>query len=229
MATPTNITEVPVPPTLLPKPPTTILNPPTTVLNPPPPPHFTIGDQTTHQLSTSDGSPYTGPDTELKWQYITLSPDNLDVTANVPFVFIHTGSGEDALDVSTVNGNNVLDGGTGSNFLTGGTGHDTFFVDDRNASSDIWSTIKNFHSGDDATIWGVTPQDFFIAQLDNQGAPGATGLTFSITSPGKPNANLTLAGFSKSDLSAGHLTVSFGHTDDMTGLPGSDYMQIHAT
>jgi hypothetical protein len=37
-------------------------------------------------------------------------------------------------------GNNVLDGSTGSNFLVGGSGHDTFFIDDRAATSDIWST-----------------------------------------------------------------------------------------
>ena len=42
-----------------------------------------------------------------------------------------------------------------SNFLVGGVliNHtiDTFFVDDRGPTSDIWSTVDNFHSGDAAT------------------------------------------------------------------------------
>jgi serralysin len=77
----------------------------------------------------------------------------------------------------------VLDGGTGSNFLSGGSGTDTFFVDDRSASADIWSTVSGFHAGDAATIWGVAPQDFGLAWMDGQGTPGFTGLTLHATGP----------------------------------------------
>ena len=54
----------------------------------------------------------------------------------------------------------MLDGGDGSNFLTGGklgSGTDTFFLDARNASANIWSTVSNFHAGDAVTLFGFTP------------------------------------------------------------------------
>ena len=77
---------------------------------------------------------------------------------------MHSGGGEDAIAVAS--GTNVLDGGTGSNFLTGGSGTDTFFVDDRGPTADIWSTVNGFHAGDAATIWGVAPQDFTLSWVD---------------------------------------------------------------
>ena len=129
------------------------------------------------------------------------------------------GSGNDAIAVSS--GTNVMDGGTGSNFLTGGSGTDTFFVDDRAATADIWSTVSNFHAGDAATIWGVTPQDFALTWVDGQGAAGYTGLTLHATAPGEPTASLTLVGFSQADLSNGRLSVSFGT------VGGSNYMYVH--
>jgi len=193
------------------------------------PTNFLVSDVTTGANSTASGNPYSGPVAGLQNELIMLTPDKINVMATTPNVFIHSGSGDDSLNVSTANGNNILDGGTGSNFLVGGTGHDTFFVDDRGPTADIWSTIKNFHSGDDATVWGLTPTDFNIAKLDNQGAVGNTGLTFSITAPGKPNANLTIVGYTTADLTNGRLSTSFGHTQDLPGLPGSDYMLIHAT
>ena len=45
------------------------------------------------------------------------------------FISLDGGTGEDAINVSNVNGNNVLNGSTGSSFLQGGTGDDAFFVD----------------------------------------------------------------------------------------------------
>ena len=115
--------------------------------------NFSVLDTTTQTPFQIDGTPYSGPVAGLQWEYIDDTSDNLSVTANVPNVFIHTGSGEDAIDVSHANGNNVLDGSTGSNFLVGGSGDDTFFVDDRSPSADIWSTVANFHAGDAATIF----------------------------------------------------------------------------
>jgi Ca2+-binding RTX toxin-like protein len=114
-----------------------------------------------------------------------------------------------------------LDGGTGSNFLTGGSGTDTFFVDDRNAPADIWSTVNNFHEGDSATIWGVTPQDHTLDWVDGQGAAGYTGLTLHAMAPGLPTASLTLVGFTQSDLKDGRLSYSFGSSN------GSSYMYVH--
>ena len=122
-----------------------------------------------------------------------------------------------------VNGNNVLDGSTGSNFLVGSTWNDTFFVDDRGAPAAIWSTVVNCHAGDSATVWGVSPSDFGLTWMDGQGAAGSTGLTLTATAPGKPTAMLTLAGLASADLTNGKLAINFG-TD---AASGSNYMLIH--
>ena len=116
-----------------------------------------------------------------------------------------------------------MDGGTGSNFLVGAGGTDTFFVDDRGPSSDIWSTVSNFHAGDAATVWGVTSDASGLIWEDNQGAAGYTGLTLHALAPGRPIASLTLAGYSSADLSNGRLSVSFG-TDPASA---STYMYVH--
>src|ERR1700753_1179799 len=110
----------------------------------------------------------------------------------------HSGNGNDAIAASS--GINVLDGGTGSNFLTGGSGADTFFVDDRVATTDIWGTVVGFHAGDAATIWGVTPQAFGLPWVDGQGAAGFTGLTLHAAAAGRATASLTLTGYSQADL-----------------------------
>jgi Ca2+-binding RTX toxin-like protein len=117
----------------------------------------------------------------------------------------------------------VLDGGTASNFLTGGSGTDTFFVDDRGAAADIWSTVVGFHAGDAATIWGVTPQDFSLDWIDGQGAGGFTGLTLHAMASGKPTASLTLVGFTQADMTNGRVSVSFGADP----ASGSTYTYIH--
>jgi hypothetical protein len=145
--------------------------------------------------------------------------------------FIHAGSGqggsgEDAIDVSHVGGTNVLDGENGSNFLVGGTGpssFDTFFVDDRSPSADIWSTVANFHAGDAATIFGITQNGFDTAWADGQGAAGYTGLTLHVTAPGAPTASLTLSGYTTADLTNGTLTTSYGTEND-----GTPYLYVHA-
>ena len=186
---------------------------------------LTVLDTTTNELIAATGENYAGPVPGLQHEYIiNTSPHNLNVTASTPNWFIHTGSGDDAIAVSS--GTNVLDGGTGSNFLTGGSGTDTFFVDDRLPTADIWSTVVGFHSGDDATIFGITPSDFKLTWLDNQGAAGAKGLTGGFTASGKPTANITLAGYSTADLGS-KLLVTYGKTLDTPGLPGSVYMNIH--
>ena len=180
---------------------------------------------TTKQPVTVAGQPYTGPVGGLQQQYINVGTDNLNITATTPNWFIHTGGGEDAIAVS--GGTNVLDGGTGSNFLTGGSGTDTFFVDDRGATADVWSTVVNFHKGDAATIFGVTPDAFTLTWADGQGASSATGLTLHATAPKVPTASLTLAGLTSADLTNGRLTTSFGTTAASGGVAGSPYLYIH--
>jgi uncharacterized repeat protein (TIGR03803 family) len=185
--------------------------------------NFSVVDTTTNTSFQTNGTPYYGPVAGLQWEDIDVTTDNLNVTSNVPNVFIHTGSGEDAIDVSNANGNNVLDGSTGSNFLVGGSGDDTFFVDDRGPSADIWSTVANFHAGDAATIFGITQQGFDTSWVDGQGATGYTGLTLHVTSSGHPTASLTLAGFSTADLSNGRISTTWG-----TEADGTPYLYVHA-
>ncbi len=185
--------------------------------------NFSVLDTTTNTPFQSNGTPYSGPVAGLQSEFIDGASDNLNVTANVPNVFIHTGSGEDAIDVSHAGGNNVLDGSTGSNFLVGGSGDDTFFVDDRGPSADIWSTVSDFHAGDAATIFGITQNGFATSWVDDQGATGFTGLTLHVTAAGVPTASLTLAGFSMADLSDGRISTSWGTESD-----GTPYLYVHA-
>ncbi len=199
---------------------------PTATPGTPPPVGLAIFDTTTGQPSSMTGQAYSGPVSGLTSQFITATTDSLNVSISAPGWFIHTGSGNDAIAVSS--GTNVLDGSTGSNFLTGGTGDDTFFIDDRGPTSDIWGTCNNFHSGDGATVWGVTPSEFTLSWVNGQGAGGYTGLTLHASAPGKPTASLTLVGYSSAELNNGKLTVSFGTTTTIAGVPGSFYMHIQA-
>ena len=76
-------------------------------------------------------TPYTGPVSYLTNEFIDITSHNLNILSTTANVFLHSGSGDDALQVTS--GQNVLDGGTGSNFLTDGSGADTDFVDARGA------------------------------------------------------------------------------------------------
>lgn len=183
-------------------------------------PGLTVFDTSTNQSTPGIALPYTGPVAGLTEEYINLTSDNINITATTPNWFLHSGTGEDAIQVTS--GNNVLDGGTGSNFLVGGSGQDQFYVDDRGATTDIWSTVAGFHSGDSATVWGVTPQDFGLNWVDGQGATGFTGLTLHATAAGKPTASLTLTGYTTADLNNGRLGVTFGTVDSNT------YMNVRA-
>jgi len=187
-----------------------------------PKPGVLIRDMTLSQdVADTLTHPYVGPVAGLQSEFVDVTSHNLNITATKSNMFIHTGNGADAVVV--LSGRNVVDGGGGSNFLTGGTGTDTFFVDTRGASQDIWSTVKGFHFGDDATMWGILPSSAKISWVDGDGAVGAKGLTLhaSLTG-GRVIASLTLAGFSTADLASGRLTTSFGHNG------GGDYLYVHA-
>ena len=71
----------------------------------------------------------------------------------------------------------------------------------------------------------MTPQDFGLDFVDGQGAAGFTGLTLHATAAGRPTASLTLAGFTRADLTDGRLSVQFG-TDPASG---SAFMFIHGS
>jgi phospholipase/lecithinase/hemolysin len=179
-----------------------------------------VADITAGAALPSSAVSYIGPVSGLQAQYISVSPDNLDISAATPGWFIHSGAGNDAIAVSS--GTNVIDGGTGSNFLTGGSGTDTFFVDDRGPAAAIWSTLNGFHAGDAATIWGLTPGDFTLSWVDGQGAAGYTGLTLHATEAAGPTASLTLSGYGMADLTDGRLSTSYGT------VGGANYLYVHA-
>lgn len=183
---------------------------------------LTVTDTSTSQPVLAAGLPYIGPVAGLQQQYLNTGSNNLNVTTTTPNWFILTGSGQDAISVAS--GTNVLDGGAGSNFLTGGTGMDTFFLDDRAPVAVTWSTINHLNVADNVTLWGINQAGFSLDWLNSAGAAGYTGLTLTATAAGKPEAILTLAGFSSADLSNGRLAVTFG-TD---AASGSSYMNIHA-
>lgn len=183
-----------------------------------------VRDTTQNQTLAPATAAYNGPVSGVQNQYVNITTDNLNIIATTPNWFIHSGSGTDAITVSS--GTNVLDGGTGSNFLIGGSGTDTFFVDDRGSTAATWSTIDNFHAGDAATIWGVTPADFALGWANGQGAAGYTGLTLHATATGQPTASLTFAGFTQADLSSGRLSVSYG-SDPTSGSPYA-YVQANS-
>ena len=202
------------------------VNPPAP--EPAPQTNFLVVNGATAIASSAQGEAYTGPFAGLQHQFINVTPDNLAIAAASPNAFIVTGAGNDAIDVSGAGGNNVLDGGAGSNFLVGGAGNDTFFLDARNPAAPIWSTVANFHGGDAATLWGMTPGNFALQWHDGQGAAGHEGLTLAATAPGRPNVNLTLAGYTTADLGNGRLSMVFGASPDLPGNPGNPYLYIHA-
>ncbi len=191
-----------------------------------PPGNFLYTDLTTGMSGTATGDAYTGPVAGLTQQYIWASSDGVAVAATVGNVFLHGGSGDDALAVSS--GSNVLDGGGGSNFLTGATGadggSDTFFVDGRGGGT-TWSTAVNFHHGDAVTVFGF--QDGISTRpwsaLD--GAVGYQGATIHSELGGAGtgvNDSITFAGVSLADAQA-KFTTSTGT------VGGASYLQVAYT
>lgn len=183
---------------------------------PTPAPHFTTLDISAHTSANTSGDVYTGPVAGIRYQFISTTNNSVDISASVSNVFIRSGAGTDALSVAGVSGRNVLDGSFGSNFLVGSlnrASQDTFFVDDRGATADIWSTVFNMHLGDGATVWGLSPDSATISWEDGQGAPGFQGLTLHAVAAGKPTASLTLVGYTTADLNSGRLDASYGSVD----------------
>jgi hypothetical protein len=163
----------------------------------------------------AEGTVYNGAVAGPVQDYINVTPDSLNITATTPNWFLQAGTGENALTVTS--GTNVLES-SGSAFLTGGTGSDTFNIEDQAVTADSWSTIVNFHAGDNATLVGVSASDFTLTWLAGEGAPGGTGLTLFAEATGKPVIALTFAGFTQAELTNGSLSVAAG-TDSASGSP----------
>ena len=174
-------------------------------------PAFDVIQSATGQAGHADGDAYTGPVAFLQRQFIWTGSSSVVVAASTADVFLHGGSGDDALAVH--GGTNVLDGGAGSNFLVGSTGTDggtdTFFVDGRGGQT--WSTLVNFHHGDALTFWGFQQGISTQVWTASEGAAGYTGVTLHSELAGAGtgvNASATFAGLTNADLAK--LTVQTG-------------------
>ena len=164
-------------------------------------PSVAVHDVTTGTDLPDTSAAYAGPVAGITSQFVSITPDNLNISAMADNLFIKTGAGNDA--VALHGGTNVVDAGGGSNFLTSGGGFDTFFLDARNIPAAasaagpipgaIWDTIQNFGHGDAATFWGVGPGTALNWQ-PNEGAVGHTGLTLHANLANGSEASLTLAG-----------------------------------
>lgn len=184
---------------------------------------FSFTNSTVGQSSTDAGVAYTGPVVGVQHQYIWSSPDSVAIAANTPSVFAKGGAGDDALSVTS--GTNVLDGGAGSNFLVGSAdpnSRDTFFVDGRNGQV-TWSTIVNFHFGDQATFFGFHPGTSTLPFTASDGVAGFQGVTIHSELNGAGtgvNASMTFAGIDQNTLNQ-HFTITSG---SLAG--GVDYLLI---
>lgn len=163
--------------------------------------------------------PGAGAPAYLQAQFINAGAAGEALSTQAPNVFIHGGSGDDAIQVSS--GRNVLDGGLGSNFLVGGTGTDTFFTDAR-APGTVWNTIRGLHAGDAATLWGFDPGvSSFRWEGGVAGVPGYQGATLraSIAGGTGVEASITFAGLGVQQAQGLQIT---------TGTqPGGSYLYIY--
>ena len=169
---------------------------------------------TTTGVSNGDAATYySGPVNYLQWQYIWNSADGVAMAGQSDNMFLHGGSGADA--ISAHGGSNVIDGGAGSNFLVGATGadggSDTFYIDGRGGAV-TWGSIVNFHHGDAATVFGFNDNSTLPA-FTVDGATGYTGATIHSELGGAGsgvNGSLTFVGLSVADAQS-KLTVQTGH------------------
>jgi len=186
---------------------------------------FTITDTVSMASSESQGDFYFGPVALLERQFIWSSPHGVALASSVPNVFMHGGEADDAL--RAFSGGNVLDGGAGSNFLVGATGADgaldTFFVDGRNGVT--WSTVVNFHHGDDVTIWSFRLGVSTMPWAEADGADHAKGATIHSEFAGVGTgitASATFAEMAVADLLA-KTTISTG------SIGGLSYLNVNYT
>ena len=87
--------------------------------------------------------------------------------------------------------------------------------------------MNNFHTGDNATIFGVDATDFTFSAIDNVGAPGHTRVAIGFSAAGKPTVNMVIAGYTVADLTSGKLAGSFGVTTAEPGAPAAAYFTVH--
>jgi serralysin len=96
-----------------------------------------------------------------------------------------------------------------------------FFLDERGGAS-TWSTLVNFHPGDEATIWGYEQGTSAVSWSARSGMDGFQGATmnFEIAGAGTgATAALTFAGMTQ-QVAATAFTMDYGNID------GNSYVHI---
>jgi Ca2+-binding RTX toxin-like protein len=143
---------------------------------------------------------YKGPVGYLLYEFAGSSASEA-VVGTASNDFIHLGAGKDAADGG--GGDDVLDGGTGSNFLSGGAGRDVFFLDGRNGET-TWSTITDWHAGEELALWGWVQGVSRATWLADAGVEGYRGATLhaDLDGNGVIDTSVTWAGRRLADLPA---------------------------
>ena len=189
-------------------------------------------DTVTSTSGTATPDLYSGPVNFLSYQYIWPSTDGVAMSTSADSVFLKGGDGADA--ILAHGGNNVIDGGGGSNFIFGATGadggSDTFFVDGRGGTV-TWSSIVNFHHGDNLTIFGFTQGTSTLPGLNTDGASGYTGATIHSELNGAGtgvNGSVTFVGVSNADAqdvsAGGKFLYSYGNLGGTTPYLNVSYV-----
>lgn len=143
-------------------------------------------------------TPYSGPVQDLQYQYLGTANGEV-VIGTASNDFINLLGGDDAANGGS--GNDVLDGGLGSNFLTGGAGSDVFFLDGRSGQT-TWSTITDWETGEQLSLWGWRPGVSKATWVDTAGATGYEGVTLhgDLNGDGTIDASVTWTGLTQAHL-----------------------------
>jgi Ca2+-binding RTX toxin-like protein len=169
-------------------------------------PSFSVLDLNTGTNAITDGTPgavapppVNSAGQPLTNQLVSTTPDSVSVTALVPNVYIATGVGNDFINLSFLNGSNLVDGGSGTNSIIGGTGNDTFNMVGPNLTANAFDVISGFHPGDVANVIGIAPGSFSLSEI-----PGV-GLVIDNKTPAGADLRLLIGGSP-----TGSLNVGFG-------------------
>ncbi|WP_368418979.1 trypsin-like peptidase domain-containing protein [Rhodovarius sp.] len=159
---------------------------------------FSVTDTSTSSSFTVSPATYSGPVSNLNYQYLGGARGEA-ISGTTANDFINGMGGDDAINGGT--GNDVIDGGTGSNFLSGGPGRDVFFLDGRGGAV-TWSTITDWSSGEQLSIWGWRPGVSLTKWVASDGAVGYRGVTLNIDldANGSTDTSVTWSGLSQSAL-----------------------------
>ncbi len=113
--------------------------------------------------------------------------------------FLNLFGGDDAANGG--DGDDVIDGGLGSNFLSGGAGRDVFFSDGRDGGV-TWTTITDWQSGEQLSVWGWRPGTSRLAWVDSDGVGDYRGVTMQadLNGDGQNDTIVTWTGMGRGGL-----------------------------